>query len=293
MLEDCLPLPESPSIKRISASGLALYLRCGEAYSRRYCSGPRAESPMSEAAAAGIGFHAAMSEAIRLGLAGQPIELDACLSVGVGEVARRYGLVGLDIDPMRATTLEPAEVLDGVLSRVKRCAEWFLTTQLERLRPATTERKFEVAIPGTDWLLHGVIDMEEDDGTVVDFKLKGKAPNPDAGDRSLQLSVYALAKLLETGKLPPALRLDCIIDGKRMGGMLRETVRTQADADRTLNLLQRVCKMIDAGHFAPADPEAWNCSAAYCQYWRTCPFGGLGLDVGPGAGILEAEERDV
>jgi hypothetical protein len=79
--------------------------------------------------------------------------------------------------------------------------------------PVAVEQPFELELadPRTgeclDVRLRGIVDLVEEDSTLVDLKTAGRTPEPGGLERHLQLSTYALSHLLQHGEIPK-LRLD-------------------------------------------------------------------------------------
>lgn len=242
---------------------------------------PRIIVPGNAAMLAGTGFHAAVEYAINRCLKGIAVSVDEAVAHGMSIAAQEFVLKPLAFDYLG--DLSPDTELDGILSRIKRAATWYLDNEFERLRPKQSERKFEIPIPDTDgWLLIGKIDCLEEDDTVRDFKLSGskQPPAQDIASRSEQLSIYALARYLETGSSPPSVELDyCRDGGPRMGCIIRQSTRSEKDCKRTLTRVQRVVQCIEKGVYPIASHEGIECNGKRCDYYGVCPFGGGQLAV--------------
>lgn len=141
--------------------------------------------------------------------------------------------------------------------------------------PAAVEEWFEVGLvdPETgedlDVTLRGVLDLVEEDGTVVDLKTAGRAVEAGGLERHLQLSVYALAQFLRRNSIP-SLRLDMLLKTKVPRLERNETARTVEDLSWTARLVRTVADAIRAQIFYPN--PSWRCTEceyfAHCQTWR-------------------------
>jgi RecB family exonuclease len=265
--------------KTISATSLSTYLGCGQRWAFKYNYDhtlPHVSVPGNAAMLAGTGFHACIEYAINRCLRGEQVSVDEAVAHGLSIAAQEFALRPLAYDFLG--DLSPDGELDGILTRIKRAATWYLENEFERLRPVQAERKFAIPIPGTDgWLLIGKIDCLEEDDTVRDFKLSGskQPPAQDIATRSEQLSIYALARYLETGSPPPSVELDyCRDGGPRIGCIVRQGTRSEKDCIRTLTRVQRVVSCIEKGVFSPASHEGIECNGKRCDYYGVCPFGG-------------------
>lgn len=258
--------------KTVSASSLVTYLKCGERYRLKYEDEKRPDKYKNMRMLAGTGFHAAIEFALSAAMRGEPVTAEDAVAHGQALVTREFQ--NSDIAPDDLVMHDPVEELDKCLTRIDRAATYYLTTQFEKLRPLEVESEFTVSIPGTDWFLHGKIDLIEDDGRILDFKLSGskRTPDIDAANRSEQLSIYALARWLQTGVVPPAVTLEFCRDGGRMGTLTRTSERTIQDCQRTLLRAQRVIQCIESGVYPIASHEGPECNG-WCQFWTTCKFG--------------------
>jgi putative RecB family exonuclease len=143
------------------------------------------------------------------------------------------------------------------------------------LAPRRTEERFEVPLvdpkTGEDlgFMLHGIIDLMEEDGTVVDIKTATRAPDLGGVGRHLQLSTYGLAVFLQSCTIPN-LRLDVLTKTKVPRLERFETTRTLDELAWTAQLLGSVGQAIVTRHFFPS--PSWLCGEceyfAHCQTWR-------------------------
>lgn len=141
--------------------------------------------------------------------------------------------------------------------------------------PAAVEEPFEVALSdpetGQDLEVHlrGIVDLIEDDGTLVDLKTAGRTMDAEGLERHLQLSTYALAYLLLYGEIPP-LRLDMLLKTKQPRLERLPASRTLPELSWTAQLIREVADAIETQHFFPN--PSWRCSdceyLAHCQAWR-------------------------
>jgi hypothetical protein len=135
------------------------------------------------------------------------------------------------------------------------------------------ERTFLLSIKGFDFDLAGTIDVEEAT-RVRDTKTFLKRPTQDSVDRSLQLSLYALAKKTVDGTNPEELCLDVLLKQKQPKVEVFKTTRTDADYRSLLQRVELAAEQIEAGLFGPCSPDHWGCSDRFCGYWADhCEFG--------------------
>jgi CRISPR/Cas system-associated exonuclease Cas4 (RecB family) len=141
--------------------------------------------------------------------------------------------------------------------------------------PVAIEQPFELdlADPETgevlDVRLRGIIDLVEADQTLVDLKTAGRTLEQGGLERHLQLSMYALAFLLQHGAIPK-LRLDMLLKTVKPRLERHPTTRSIEDLRWTARLIQEVALAIQTEHFFPN--PSWRCTEceyfAHCQRWR-------------------------
>jgi putative RecB family exonuclease len=141
--------------------------------------------------------------------------------------------------------------------------------------PVAVEQPFELELadPRTgeclDVHLRGVVDLVEEDGTLVDLKTAGRTISQGDLDRHLQLSTYALVSFLLFGSVPK-LRLDMLLKTTKPRLERHPTSRTVEELAWTGRLIQQVALAIETEHFFPN--PSWRCTEceyfAHCQAWR-------------------------
>lgn len=300
--------------RSISATGYATYCKCPQKWYQRYCrdSGDaKPADPQTPSLLAGNGVHAVIEHATRAMVAGKPVSAEESIGYAykvVNDLVAAYGLTSGDT--LGDLMGDSGELLDTVLQRVNRVGTWFIRNELPHLHPLEPEVKFEVELPGSDsgcglWTVNGKIDLIQGDSsqvhapatsglTITDWKLSSRAPSMEKADLSSQLSIYAMAHWLKTGKVPEKLELFYIIDTTRIHTLQRITHRTVEQCQRQLQRMLAVCRAIDrslylhdcgtdtvndAPEFPPADPETIEygkpvCSVSRCIYFNQCQYGG-------------------
>lgn len=142
------------------------------------------------------------------------------------------------------------------------------------IQPVEVERFFRIDLGDQPMDLVGRIDVETQDATgdgIRDLKTSAKAPGKNDVHHDDQLTIYALAKKIEIGKIPDNLQADYLVKTKQEKYIPVPTQRTQVDLDRVVRLMDATIKDIKAGHFMP-NPNGWHCSKQWCGYWDRCPY---------------------
>lgn len=142
-------------------------------------------------------------------------------------------------------------------------------------RPVAIEQPFELELadPETgeclDVFLRGIVDLVEEDDTLVDLKTAGRTLEHGGLERHLQLSTYALVFYLLRGSIPK-LRLDMLLKTAKPRLERHPTTRNLQDLRWTAYLIQQVALAIKTEHFFPN--PSWRCTEceyfAHCQQWR-------------------------
>jgi putative RecB family exonuclease len=251
-------------VETLSVSQVQTYLGCALKYRFQYVE--RIPKPWRAAAIAfGSSIHAAVEAFWRGRMDGKACGVDAVLSTFEADWYAQ------NVEPLVFSERDSKESLVEKGRTMLR----IYVEAADGIQPSAVEERFalELADPKTgedlEVTLHGVIDLIEKDGTIVELKTANRALEDGALDRHLQLSTYALAMFLLRGTLPK-LRLDQLLKTKVPRLERYETSRTLEDLTWTGRLLKGVAGAIDAGHFFPN--PSWRCSEceyfAHCQAWR-------------------------
>jgi len=185
-------------------------------------------------------------------------------------LTRVAGGVALDSDEIG----QNLSVVQGrALDTTVRLARLHALHQAPKLRPIAVEEVIRVSLPDLPRDLLAVIDVVEVDEMLRDIKTTKKAKDQEEADISNQLSAYNFAWQVKTGKAPPRLALDVLVDtGSQQ--FRQELVTTRDDQDTRIfgRKFVTMCQQVEAGIFPPAPPGVWWCSAKYCGYHSSCDF---------------------
>lgn len=253
----------------LSVSQVVQYLKCGEAYYRRYVL--EEPIPSNSFQVQGRGVHKA-AEHLHLNLiAGVDISEEEAVQVYAD--LHEKEIVDATIDPEEGTAGKVKDVGVGLTKKYYKVAMGYDVDesgyQIPRVQPIAAERIFrtEIVTPHTDPIpFMGIIDLEEHDA-IADLKTKKKAAPQAEADNSIQLSIYAHV----TGK--PQVRLDQIVKPtKRFGTrFLRvQAIRTKREVAHALDIVAEIADDITTGRFRKTTPDAWWCTEKWCPYWTKC-----------------------
>lgn len=263
----------SSDTRHLSHSQLSMLFRCGEQYRRRYIEGERLAPGI--ALVVGRAVDKSVTENLSHKMAeGALLPLDAIRSIARDDVQATWeGDEGIALSEEEQAE-GVAKVKGDAIDKSVRLAELHARRLAPALSPTAVQRKWEVSLEqaGYPATLVGVIDIQEGRDSIRDTKTAAKSPTADAAHLSDQLTLYALAVKVVDGVLPARLSLDFLVDTKEPKVVPLETTRTEADFQPILRRVERALLVIDAGAFAPANPDDWWCSKRWCGYWQTCPL---------------------
>jgi hypothetical protein len=271
------PAPEKKEAERphVSPSQLDSYTRCGEAYRRRYIEGHII--PPAFALTKGRAVHAGQEATFKAKLEKGdllPVEQvrDIAVATFEGTVKAEGVLLTKEEESVGMT-----KVLGQAKDSTARMAWKLAETVAPRHNPVALEKKFRISLPGPRDLL-GYIDLVLEDG-FQDLKTGAKKKAQADIDGDFQFTAYAAAFQSLFGKPPERIHIDNIVDrvSDKTAKVTTEhhpfvTTRGPKDIEALAARVNTIVGGIEAGHFMPATPGAWWCSAKSCGYWRTCAF---------------------
>jgi hypothetical protein len=214
--------PSVLPVEHLSISSLKLFQQCPIRWKRRYLDRDF-EAPSGKmilGSAAGAAEAQNFSAVIETG---EGFSTERVLDEFSDEWEERIGREEVDFG--RDT---PGELKDSAAKALK----VYHTVHAPLVRPTSVEREFRIAWPGLDWDLVGFLDLEEEDGTVGDLKMKGRRLRAVDADADLQPTTYLVARRAEGN---PAFRFDfhTMIRGlKQPTAEIIPTTRTEAQLDQ-------------------------------------------------------------
>nr|MDP9263457.1 ATP-dependent helicase [Acidobacteriota bacterium] len=243
-----LPPRWAPGELKLSATGVESYGRCPLQFKiKKDWNLP--EEP-SAAMQYGGAMHKVLKDYYDAARAGQPLTPQQAKEAFLAEFAKAL------IEDSYQRTLYESQGLQQL--------ETFLAVRGGQTAPEVldTERTFQVEIGGAQ--IRGRVDrLDRVEGgvAVVDYKT-GRPKDQDDADKSLQLSIYAIAAKRQWD-----------LDARRLvfynleTNQAVETVRTQKELDEAERLVRIAAENIAAGKF-DANP-GWHCR--WCSYRSLCP----------------------
>lgn len=251
--------------EHLSYSQLSSFLRCGEAYRRRYIEGeiipPGIALIKGSSVHRGIEYNGRQKIETKLDLKKSDI-----VDYTVNEYEARTTNEEIKIDKGE----KKADIIGAGKDSVVSLAGLYADEVSPTIQPVEVEKEIDIDFSGIK--IKSIIDCIDENGNVRDFKTAGRSKNQKEVDESLQLAIYSLAYEAAFNKLPLYLILDVLVDTKKPkyqnlfisppNGVLRQVNYT----------VQAVHNAIQKGVFLPAAEGSWSCSEKFCGYWETCPF---------------------
>lgn len=132
------------------------------------------------------------------------------------------------------------------------------------------ERKVELRVPGVPVPIIGYIDIITQDGVPGDFKTSARSWTTEKAAGELQPLFY-LAALNQAGETVPGWRFRhyTIIKTKTPKFETFEVAHKPGEVFFLFEVISKVWRAIQNGVF-PLQPNAWLCSAQYCDFYANC-----------------------
>lgn len=266
--ESGLVVPRVLPVKHLSASSMGLFWKCAEAWRRRYIL--KIPLPPNANMLAGRAVGDALAAYYSSKIAGETLsgsEVDDLCVIGFDRGAEE---VSFDKEP--AETMRE-HCRSGVAE--------YLELLAPEVRPASVERKIEMAFPGAEWRVVGYLDIEDEGGEVIDVKFKKDAVKQADADQDPQATLYLAGRRAE-GKPAPRFLFHGGLrkppkTAPRWQAVATERSERQLDAfeARIAQTARAIARCVETGDWSYATPAGWWCSESFCEHHSSCAGGGL------------------
>jgi len=253
--------------KSLSFTQISMYLKCPRQYEFRYLRGIKL--PASGAMVQSRAWHAAVErnyrQKITSGVDLRLADVEEYFVCRLEEALKGEEVVyrnGEDADFLREQGLAIVAAHHKVIA--------------PKVQPWLVEHKFTVSL-GEDfpYLLTGVWDVVERNGTIADNKAYGKKPTQAEVNENLQFTTYSLGYRISQQRIERRLRMDAVIKNDPPRATQFSTRRTNADCHRLLKLIDGMAQAISSGDLPP-NSKGWWCSHNGCSYWGSHCMEGYG-----------------
>ncbi len=260
----------------ISPSQISSYLRCPEAYRRRYVKGEKL--PPAIAAVKGVSVHKSAEHDFRQKIQSrQDLQKEEILEVASATFDEKIKHEGVMLQPeeeARGKTIVMGEAKDSTV----RMAELFIvggkTTPAiaPKYQPVEVELKQKIVLENSSHDLLGIVDMIDENKKIIDLKTTSRTMNQDTVDRMDQLTFYSLLYRAKNGVDPTGIVIENMVDLKQPKVETIETSRSMEDYNPMINRINAIVDAINKGVFPPTDPTNWVCSRKFCGFFPSCDY---------------------
>jgi len=136
-----------------------------------------------------------------------------------------------------------------------------------KCRPMMVEQEIIAEVPGSDLKLKGIIDLIEEDFTLVDLKTSSRKWNGTSGYRARQMYFYKFLFEQSFSSTVSKLRFEVLSGDPRK--VLHQSIpvdASAADVQDALEIALKTAADISAGLF----PARESCSLRYCEFRAEC-----------------------
>ncbi len=245
----------------LSPSQLETYLRCGEAYRRRYVEGERIAPGIVAVQGTGVHVGAEVNFKQKI-VTGSDLPVRDIIDASVDGFDR--GLTeGWTVDPEGPSVGDARDEVASLATVLAKevCPEY---------QPTHVEQTVRIELPGAHDML-GVIDLAAD-GKVIDLKTTSKVWSQKQVDTNPQITFYAAAHRILTGELAQEVVIENLVKTKKPKRVKLTSTRDRGDFSALAARINAVSAGIQAGVFVPAEAGSWMCSPRWCGYYDTCPY---------------------
>jgi hypothetical protein len=262
-----LEIPRVLPVEHLSASSISTYLRCPLRWKRKYIDGEY-EAP-SGALIMGSAVHAAEA-------ASDWSQIEHGERLSTEETQESFSDEWEDRVEKEEVAWgweKPGELKDMGAA----CVAVYDEQIAPKLKPVAVEREIRLQIPHVDWSILSYLDLEEEDGGIVDRKVRSSKMTKQMADTELAVAPYMLGRQAEGD---PALefRYHTMVKTKQPYAEIVKTTRTSAQLDAFIDRVYAIAAEInwrmETDVWSGAVPGSWWCSQKFCGFWASCPMGG-------------------
>lgn len=142
------------------------------------------------------------------------------------------------------------------------------------IRPTHVQWPWVIDLDGFPFSIAGTMDIREGYRSIRDTKTSKKTPPKDVAEKSLQLTMYAMALWVLKKKTPQRVWLDYLIRKKNIEARSFFDVKTETDFRMLIRRIEIAAEAIEKESFVPVNPDHWVCDPRYCGYYDTCKYSG-------------------
>lgn len=202
---------------------------------------------------------------------------DAVKEVGTGLVAAHHKAIAPKVMPASESTVEE-EIRQLIVKPVGANSKIFNLSGTWKEAGNQGTRIWEKELDDHEieyaYLFDSIVDVTDSTGMIRENKTAARMMNQADADKLIDLSQYAVAKRIQTGKVESGLAVDVAIKTKTPSAQTVKTNRSIEQIRFHLDRIGHMSRAINAESFPP-NTDWWGCSEKYCGYWSLCAGRGL------------------
>lgn len=156
-----------------------------------------------------------------------------------------------------------------MISQSEELLRLFIKKYLKPIVPSGVEETFYAMLGDVPVVVK--IDLIDNNKKVIDFKVTGQMKSENTANNSLQLGMYsAVTEIRKTGFI--SFKMPDYKKAAKWEAKIKpvDSRKKTSDLEWCEEVIWAVYKNIKAGSFNYCNPENWNCSEKYCDYWNIC-----------------------
>ncbi len=244
-------------IGHLSVTQINMYNRCGIQYWFRYCEGVR--KPPGGALTLGAAFHGGIAVNYRQKVeSGQDMPIADVLDAFSTDFDNR------SVDTEWRGDSAPEVKDTGIL----------LLKEYQRVvapytQPIEVEQQFNMTFKNKGWTFTGIIDLIDNQDTIIETKTTGRKPSNPRPEHLLQIHAYTKGYQTKEAKGVTGARIDYVVKRKEPVVVSFTPTVTESDMTFFLRLMTRVAHGIENEVWVPSRGHNL-CSRKWCGYWNEC-----------------------
>lgn len=260
----------APVKPHLSNTSMGMLWRCGEAYRRRYVE--KEIIPPGIAILTGKGFHKGAETNFRQKIQSHSdLPADEIVDAAVAAFEKEVSNAPYQLTEEEAS-IGKDKVLGEAKDKLAMLAEFHAKKQAFYYQPISVEHETRIVFPDATHDLVAITDLRDDHDTVVDLKTSSRKIPVASVHSNIQLTIYAAAFRIDTGRMPRNVTLEVAVKGKDLARQRLDSTRGVKDFQGLIKRINASINIINSGVFVPCPPDSWWCSPKWCGYFRTCPY---------------------
>lgn len=247
-----MPLPR----EYLSYNQIRIYIECPKKYSFLYID--EKIPPLNDRVLVGLSFHAA----VEFFFTGRMSGAAPALAELEEEFSRHFNSLQENRELLWKSPRSQAE------SRGRAFIRCFHDEIAPYMKPLMCESEYSARLPESDITLKGIIDLVEEDFTIVDFKTAVRKWSQNKAQRSLQMVIYKYLLEQVHGPVFNRIRYE-ILFGKTASNVRRQSIVMtpgEEEEKKMIEIVTHIADLILRGTF----PANVNHQCRWCDFKKIC-----------------------